>query len=536
MIMKQQFSKLIFLSIIHLNIFVFSQIPIELNHPSSVILKRLSARGEISLNYFGNNSISSIDADQILKKNDNKNYSKSLLNIRLPYKKASLDSIKQKSSIPNFYSKIFKSNLDIENEYFYQSITDTTLIWIKLREVLLSQSQKNQQNFQYLDEISFNGVFNNQLYISSTFSMFRHNGDQISILNNYRNEWIKYFPEIDMTFWYLNNTSLYLKNPIANVEIANNPFSWGWSSGNSPILSAKATPFNHLRLYKNLGKFNFEYFHGSLLNKTIDEIHNENIKKEKFLSGHRVRYEINNNLHASISELVIYGNRSPELSYMNPISLFWAQEHNLGDLDNILIAADLGYRFVPGCVLYNTLLFDELSWKDIYKDWWGNKFSYQFGIFLASKNISLPDLRIEYTATRPWTYTHPDFSYSHRDQSLGASDGPASKTLLIESFYLPSSKIVFYSAFEHVQKGIGTGSRLFDNYDERNKNNDWDTDFLLKDKTHAYKFEFDLQYLLSINISFRTTIIVTSDEYVSNNSEKLKESGTTFIAGLNFNW
>ena len=113
MIMKQQFSKLIFLSIIHLNIFVFSQIPIELNHPSSVILKRLSARGEISLNYFGNNSISSIDADQILKKNDNKIYSKSLLNIRLPYKRASFDSIKQKSNIPNFYSKIFKSSFVI---------------------------------------------------------------------------------------------------------------------------------------------------------------------------------------------------------------------------------------------------------------------------------------------------------------------------------------------------------------------------------------------------------------------------------------
>ena len=89
--------------------------------------------------------------------------------------------------------------------------------------------------------------------------MFRHNGDQISILNNHRNEWIKYFPEIDMTFWYLNNTSLYLKNPIANVEIANSPFSWGWSSGNSPILSAEATPFNHLRLYKNLGKFIGDY-------------------------------------------------------------------------------------------------------------------------------------------------------------------------------------------------------------------------------------------------------------------------------------
>jgi hypothetical protein len=535
MIMKQRLSKLIFLPIFISNIFVFSQIPIKLNHPASIILKRLSARGEISLNYFGNNSMSSIDADHILYKNNNKNYINSLLNIKLPYEEALSDSLNQKSSIPNLYKIIFNSNFDIKKKYFYQSISDTTLIWIKIREVILRQHHQSHQNFQYLDEISFNGIFDNQLYVSSTFSMFRNTGNQILILNNYRNEWEKYFPEIDMTFWYLNTSSLYLKNSIADIEIANNPFSWGWSSGNSPILSAKATPFNHVRLYKSFGKFNFEYFHGSILDKSIDEIHNENKKREKFIAGHRVKYEISNNIHASISELVTYGNRSPELGYLNPVSFFWAQEHNLGDLDNVFIAADIGYRILPGCVIYNTLLLDELSWKDLFNDWWGNKFSNQFGLFLSFENMSLPDLRIEYTVTRPWTYTHPDFSYSHRQQPLGASHGPASKVFLIESFYLPSSRMIIYGAFEHAQKGVGKGSGLFDNYDTRNKDNDWNTEFLLEDKTYSNKYKLNFQYLLSINLNFRTTIVINNNEYFSNISEKLKRTEKTFIVGLDFN-
>jgi hypothetical protein len=532
--MKQQFSKLIFFSIFISNIFVFSQIPIELNHRSSIILKRLSARGEISLSYFGNNSISSIDAYQILKKNDNKIYINSLLNIRIPYKKAPHESLKQKSSIQGFYDKIFKSNLDIENKYFYQTISDTILMWIKLREVLLRESQNNQQNFQYRDEISFNGVFNNQLYISSKFSMFRHSGNKIFISNNYKNEWKKYFPEINMTFWYSNATSLYLKNSIVDIEIANNPFSWGWSSGNSPIISAKATPFNHIRLYKKFGNFNLEYFHGNILDKSIEHIHNENIKREKFISGHRVKYEINDNIQASISELVIYGNRSPELGYINPISFFWAQEHNLGDLDNILIATDVAIRAAPGFILYNSILIDELSWNDIFKNWWGNKFSYQIGMYLCFEEIKIPDFRIEYTITRPWTYTHPDFSYTNREITLGSPYGPSSSAIAMESFYMPSTKLSIKAHLEHVQKGIGLGSNILDNYDNRDKNMDWNTNLLLSNHYTKTTLQISVAYVLSNYLKLQT--IFSSNYFNKNELNKNGVNSNKLLLGLELEW
>ena len=53
----------------------------------------------------------------------------------------------------------------------------------------------------------------------------------------------------------------YFYGDLRDMEFSNRPFSWGWSSGNSPILSAKAVPFNRFSLYKKIGNFNFEYFH-----------------------------------------------------------------------------------------------------------------------------------------------------------------------------------------------------------------------------------------------------------------------------------
>jgi hypothetical protein len=259
-----------------------------------------------------------------------------------------------------------------------------------------------------------------------------------------------------------------------------------------------------------------------------------NIKKEKFIAGHRAQIKINNNLYTSFSELVVYGNRSPEIGYLNPISFYWSQEHNLGDLDNILMAFDISYRVIPGLIVYNTLLIDELSWQDIMSDWWGNKYSYQIGLFFTSSNMSLPDLRLEYNVTRPWTYTHPDFSYAHREKSLGSPYGPSSKVLRLESFYFPTPKIIIESSFEHIIKGIGNGAYILDDYDNRDKEMDWDTDFFLNTKNKISELNTTFNYIFSDLLKIRSTysIIQTVDPYARNR----KSTGEKFIIGLDFSW
>ena len=199
-------------------------------------------------------------------------------------------------------------------------------------------------------------------------------------------------------------------------------------------------------------------------------------------------------------------------------------------------ALDFGYRIKRGAIFYSTFIIDELSWQDIMSDWWGNKYSYQIGLFLTSSNMSLPDFRVEYNVTRPWTYTHPDFSYTHREQVLGSPYGPSSKAIRIESFYFPKPKIIIESSFEHILKGLGNGASVLDNYDNRNKDFDWNTNFFLEDKQKFSELNISLQYILSDLLRLRSTISIseTFNPYFYSASQRYRED--EFILGLDFQW
>ena len=535
--MKNQLLKFISYLFILFGNDLFSQLPSELNHPSNIILKRLSANGLLNLDYFGKNNLSAIEIDKILKNNSSDIIIRSLWDIRPPSKDTVNIPTVNKNKFRQFYKSLTLSNLKNQKNYLYQSFFDSTSIWLSIGENISFQPDQSTTEFQFIDNITVNGIIDNKIFLSSSFSMLRHSGHHIWISDDYKDEWTKYFPDINMTFWYRNYTSLYLKSHILDMEFSNRPFSWGWSSGNSPILSAKAVPFNRFSIYKKVGNFNFEYFHGSLLDQSINEIHLENSKIEKFIAGHRAQYILNDNLNFSFSELVVYGNRSPELGYLNPISFFWSQEHNMGDLDNILLAFDFGYRALPGIIFYNTLVLDELSWQDLFSNWWGNKYSYQLGMFISSKNMKMPDLRIEYTATRPWTYTHPDFSYTHRGLPLGTINGPSNISFRLESFYLPSPKLIIQFSFENVQKGIGTGSMIHDNYDNRNKEDDWETEFLLGQYYSKNTTEINLSYYITNMIKLKGTLKAKQlGNHYEIIYEDLNEINKEFILGLEMKW
>ena len=516
---------------------LFSQIPTELNHLSNIIAKRLAARGEIDLKYFDKNHISSVDLNNLFEDQNEELILRSIWDINIPTKETSKPIARGKNKLFSYLNPLKNKSLNIKRKYFLKISSESTIFWMSLKEKFLFQPDQNSAQYLFTDEFTINGIIGQKLYINSRFSMFRHSGNHIWISNDYKGEWTKYFDEINTTFWYSNHTSLYLKGKIYDLEISNRPFSWGWSSGYSPLISANAIPFNRFSIYKKSEKFHFEYFHGSLNDKSINEIHKTNEKLEKFIAGHRLQYKPTNNFKLSISEIVVYGKRSPELGYLNPISFFWAQEHNLGDLDNILLAFDFGYRPVPGFIFYNALVVDELTWGNLFTKWWGNKFSYQFGIFLSSRNMKIPDLRFEYTSTRPWTFTHPDFSYTHRRSFIGAVNGPSSISYRIESFYYPTSKLVTQLTFEKILKGIGYGSSLHDNYDNRDVDQDFQTKFLLEKNYDEKLIELRLSYYLTNMVKIKSIVEISQidNQYDLNNNQD-KQSSTKIMIGTDLTW
>ncbi len=535
--MRKVIAKIVFFIFFLNKSILFGQLPTELNHLSNIVAKRLAARGEIDLKYFDQNHISSVDLNKLFRNQNKALIMRSIWDINIPNQDTSELVYKKKTRFFSNFDDLLDKNLKNKKNYLLKLDSDSTLIWISFKENILFQPTQSSDEYLFTDNFTIKGIINQKLFINSTFSMSRHTGNQIWISNNYSGEWTKYFDEINTTFWYKNYTSLYLKSETFDIEMSNRPFSWGWSSGNSPLISAWGIPFNRFSIHKEFKKFDFEYFHGSLNGKSINEIHIDNKKIEKFIAGHRVRFQPTNKFKFSISEIVVYGNRSPELGYLNPISFFWAQEHNLGDLDNILLAFDLGYRLFPGLVLYNTLVLDELSWQDLFSDWWGNKYSYQFGMFFSPLNMKLPDLRLEYTATRPWTFTHPDFSFSNRNVIIGAVNGPSSISLRIESFYLPSPNLIAQFSFEKIYKGIGLGSKIDDNYDNRIKDNDLNTEFLMNQYYSKNIMEIHLHIYITNMIKliskYRASQIDNPHAYSSDDQNKIKKE---LILGVDINW
>ena len=53
---------------------LFGQIPTELNHLSNIVAKRLAVRGEIDLNYFDQNHISSFDLNKLFWNQNKANF------------------------------------------------------------------------------------------------------------------------------------------------------------------------------------------------------------------------------------------------------------------------------------------------------------------------------------------------------------------------------------------------------------------------------------------------------------------------------
>ena len=151
--------------------------------------------------------------------------------------------------------------------------------------------------------------------------------------------------------------------------------------------------------------------------------------------------------------------------------------------------------------------------------------------------MKMPDLRIEYTATRPWTYTHPDFSYTNRGLPLGIQNGPGSISFRLESFYFPSPKLMIQFSFENIQKGIGAGSMIHDNYDNRNKDKDWETEFLLDQYYSKNMTEVNLSYYITNMIKLKGTLKANQlgkrYELIYGEINKINKE---FILGLDMKW
>jgi len=437
----------------------------------------------------------------------------------------------QKTELKKLGSNLISNYRLQDVEPHLLSFRDSTVYaWADFSETIRLENLDKNVHRRYIDKVAILGTISDNLSFYVNFTMNRFVGDSNLVyqIEDFRNEDHPYFDTVNWTIWYQSEAAFNISTKFGNFHFGKTPVIWGYSPEYSPILSGNTQTFPYVSYSHKYRKIKFHYVHGTLLPYESITIHRFKRTSQKYIAAQRIEAELSKNLMLSFNEMVIYGNRPFELEYLIPVNFFWAAEHNLGDRDNLLMALDVSWRIKKGLKWYNTLFWDELAWEKIFSKWWGNKFVYQTGLHWVSKNNQFyPDLRIEATVSRPWTYTHniTVSSYTSAERVLGFPLGPNAQSLLTQVGFWPSYRWYLNFSALFIKKGTGLGSAATDNYNDRNRDLDENTLFLLGNIENTVQLKMESDF--AINRYFN---IVGKIGY------ELVNSTSSGHVGLNFDW
>ncbi len=262
--------------------------------------------------------------------------------------------------------------------------------------------------------------------------------------------------------------------PNLTLALGRGKFPVGNSLSGSVILNNTVNDYAYLLAEGRAGAFSLSFLHGSLMADSSYSIYDYNSLNsknypDKYLAMHQLSYQARHNLGLFLGEVVIYGNRSIDLNYLLPNAFWRATEHNLWDRDNVMIYAGGTYQPVKPLFLYGQLALDEFSYGKLNTDWWGNKYALQGGarysLPFSLPQSKQPDLTLELTAVRPFTYTHylNHTMYSHDGRGLGYPKG-SNLIDLTAAFKLPFRDILCWQNELAYTKQGSFGSDWRQNY------------------------------------------------------------------------
>ena len=238
-----------------------------------------------------------------------------------------------------------------------------------------------------------------------------------------------------------------LRLPWFEIEAGRNQLAWNLSPLTQLTLAQENEPLDLLKLDRRWRKFRFTFVHAKL-----------RAAQRKFLAAHRLEIAAHARLFIGVGESVVYGNRGAEFEYLNPLMLYHAAEHLLGDKDNNTLSLDFTAFPWRGQKFYGEIFIDDLSLEFPLGTYWGNKLAYLAGWYWAQPlGWRSGELRLEYARVDPFVYTHNDSVnvYEQDGDGLGARFGPNADRFTLQAAYQPHRDLRFVSQVSVQRKGRG---------------------------------------------------------------------------------
>ena len=373
--------------------------------------------------------------------------------------------------------------------------------WISWAETFRLQNNGKASRGYHTDHLEIAGS-RGPIAFSTQYTFFRvtRNDNFTELPDSYKEGFLLDRDYMKWINWGYPTSSLTYTHPDFALGIHRQPIYWGYSDNNSPILSNNVNPLPYIEWTTQIPHLRFKFMHARL--SPTEEPVNDSLNVRRNLSAHRVEFDLTPGFEFAFNEFVVYAHRDFELGYLNPVNFLFAEEQVQGDLDNKLMALDFKWRIVPGLTSYGTWFFDELDFWKLFSGWWGNKFVFQLGATYYPK-ANLPSLNIEYTAARPWTYSHldPINSYTSAGRLLGLQEGPNTISIQLNSAWQVNHKLFIRGGMAWLQRGEDPGADVLTSYADRGNFDDEDANFISGPSLYSSQANLKMQYFINSTAS-----------------------------------
>jgi hypothetical protein len=205
------------------------------------------------------------------------------------------------------------------------------------------------------------------------------------------------------------------------VSLSRDEVSWGATRRGGLLFSGTAPCFDMVTLGYRTGRVAFTSFHSKLRG---GDGYEEGVRR--FVSAHRLEVLPSDLISFSLSEAVIYGGRyrTFEPVYMNPLTIFYADQWNSGWNDNILIAGDFALLFPRRAEIRGEIMIDDFQY-----DFGNEPHEFGAGLSISAVNPFAPSISLveaSYHHIRNQTYGHfiSRNRFIHEGKVMGYEDGP----------------------------------------------------------------------------------------------------------------
>lgn len=239
-----------------------------------------------------------------------------------------------------------------------------------------------------------------------------------------------------------------------SLFLGRDELSWGASRQDGLLFSGSAPSLDMVRFRFATDRLCFTTFHSHLRSGACEEWGGG---LRRFVAGHRLEVVVGRTVTFGVSEAVVYGGegRTLEAGYFSPFTVFYAEQWNSEQDDNILIGGDLSVLMPGHAEIRGEIMIDDFQY-----DLTTEPHEFAAGLTATAINPVYPEISVvgaSYFHVRNRTYGHliDHNRFTHEGSVMGYPDGPDGDRLRVWSSLAFPDPVLWTLDYVFKRKGEG---------------------------------------------------------------------------------